>query len=45
VKGKAEKALGNVKDAARDAKTEFEREHPKREHDERETEHPIGSRA
>jgi uncharacterized protein YjbJ (UPF0337 family) len=42
VKGKAEKAWGNVKDAARDAKKETER------HDDKTTapedRHPVGSR-
>jgi uncharacterized protein YjbJ (UPF0337 family) len=40
VKGKAEKAWGNVKDAARDAKTEAEREH-----DESKEHRPVGGRA
>jgi uncharacterized protein YjbJ (UPF0337 family) len=40
VKGKAEKAWGNVKDATRDAKTDAQREH-----NEKKDEHPVGGRA
>jgi uncharacterized protein YjbJ (UPF0337 family) len=42
VKGKAEKAWGNVKDAARDTKTETQREHDERKEEEH---HPVGGRA
>ena len=38
IKGKAEKAVGNVKDAARDLKTDVDREHQKKAEADRERE-------
>jgi uncharacterized protein YjbJ (UPF0337 family) len=38
IKGKVEKAVGNVKDAARDLKTDAEREHQRKVEAERERE-------
>jgi uncharacterized protein YjbJ (UPF0337 family) len=45
LKGKAEKAWGNVKDAARDVKSDAQREHNEKKEEQRKEEHPVGGRA
>jgi uncharacterized protein YjbJ (UPF0337 family) len=44
VKGKAEKAWGTVKDAARDAKAQAQRKNDKSQYDKSQVEHAVSTR-